>query len=229
MRSIQGELNAIYVTPGPFSIIKVEVFKKIGPYKKAYNTEDMEMAMRMQAHGMKIVNAHDAVVYTSSPPTIPKLYKQRVRWTSGFLSNVIHSYRFMLFKPEYGHVGAFILPLMVFSTFCVIAIVSLFIYNIAVGIHTWITSFRAIGIHMFEWTWPHFNWFYFGTTPLLFTGIVAGILVIYLIITGSRLSRGNRASIFDMACYLFLYSFIMPFWVIRSLINVALGKQAVWR
>jgi cellulose synthase/poly-beta-1,6-N-acetylglucosamine synthase-like glycosyltransferase len=40
----------------------------------------MEIAMRMQQHGLKIIHAAKAVVYTSSPRTIRKLYKQRVRW-----------------------------------------------------------------------------------------------------------------------------------------------------
>src|ERR1035437_3869606 len=44
LRSILAELNALYVTPGPFSIFRKSVFEEIGYYKKAHNTEDMEVA-----------------------------------------------------------------------------------------------------------------------------------------------------------------------------------------
>ena len=154
LRSIQAELDAIYVTPGPFSIIRKSVFDTIGLYKKAYNTEDMEFALRMQAHGMKIANAHDAVVYTSSPRTIPALYKQRVRWTSGFLSNITREYRFMLLKPAYGHMGGFILPTMIISAFSIIFVILMFIYDFIRGIHSLIVSFQSIGMHIFEWHTP---------------------------------------------------------------------------
>src|SRR6185295_16189198 len=35
-------LSALNVLPGPFSIYKREVFEKIGLFRHAYNTEDME-------------------------------------------------------------------------------------------------------------------------------------------------------------------------------------------
>ena len=73
LRRILGFMGAIYVTPGPFSIFRREVFEKIGGYRKAHQTEDMELAMRMQSNGMKIGNAHTAVVHTSAPHTLKKL------------------------------------------------------------------------------------------------------------------------------------------------------------
>src|SRR3989344_6596464 len=54
LRQIFSHLNAQYVIPGPFSILRMKVFRQIGFYKQAYNTEDMEMALRMQANGYKI-------------------------------------------------------------------------------------------------------------------------------------------------------------------------------
>ena len=229
LRSIQGELNAIYVTPGPFSIIRKSVFDKIGLYKKAYNTEDMELALRMQANGMKIASAQDAVVYTSSPRSVKALYTQRVRWTSGFLSNITREYRFMLFKPSYGHMGGFILPAMLVSAFSIIFIISTFAYDIVRFAHSLIVRFESIGMHGFSWSMPRFDLFFFHTSPVIFSGMVAICTVIAFIFIGSKLSRGNTPRIRDIATYMFLYSFIAPFWVGRSLINLAFGKQAAWR
>jgi cellulose synthase/poly-beta-1,6-N-acetylglucosamine synthase-like glycosyltransferase len=228
LRSVLAELRALYVTPGPFSIFRKKVFEQIGYYRKAHNTEDMEMAMRMQSHGLRIASAHDAVVYTSSPRTPHKLYKQRVRWTSGFLHN-IKDYRGMLLNRKYRHLGGFILPMMLVSSASVILVVSMFGYDMIKTANDYITHFQAIGYNMFNWTWPNFSWFFIYTSPLVFGGMVAFIIVISFILIGMKLSYGSQVKLFDIACYLCLYSLIAPFWVIRSVANVALSKQAVWR
>ncbi len=229
LRSVLAELDALYVTPGPFSIFRKSVFETIGYYKKAHNTEDMEMAMRMQSHGLKIASAHDAVVYTSSPRTPRTLYKQRVRWTSGFLHN-IRDYRRLLLKPrQYGHIGGFVLPMMIVSAASVIFVVSMFGYDIFRTIHAYILHFEALGTKMFELSWPSFNWFFLHTSPLVFAGFIAFGIVIAFIMIGVRLAHGNRAHVFDIACYVCLYSLIAPFWITRSIANVVTSKQAVWR
>lgn len=228
IRSVLAELNALYVTPGPFSIFRTAVFAEIGPYRKAHNTEDMEMALRMQAHGMKIASAHDAVVYTSSPRTIPKLYKQRVRWTSGFLHNA-RDYRGMLFRPATGHIGGFVLPFMLISTGCVFFVVTTLIYDFVSSARETYIHFSALGMRAFEWSWPTFNWFYLHTGPILLIGTLMLCAILVFIFIGSKLSKGNKPKLTDIACYAFLYSFIAPFWIIRSVANVALSKQASWR
>ena len=228
LRSVLAELRALYVTPGPFSIFRKSVFETIGYYRKAHNTEDMEMALRMQSHGLKIASAHDAVIYTSSPRTPRTLYKQRVRWTSGFLHN-LRDYRRMLFSRNYGHLGGFVLPMMIISAGSVLCVVALFGYDIGRTIHGYIIHFEALGYKVFEWSWPSFNWFFLHTSPLVFAGFIAFGIVLAFIHIGTRLAHGNQAHVFDIICYICLYSIIAPFWILRSIANVALSKQAVWR
>jgi cellulose synthase/poly-beta-1,6-N-acetylglucosamine synthase-like glycosyltransferase len=228
LRSTLAQLRALYVTPGPFSIFRKSVFEQIGYYRKAHNTEDMEMALRMQSHGLTIASAHDAVIYTSSPRTPKKLYKQRVRWTSGFLHN-LRDYRGMLFNAKHSHLGGFVLPMMIISAGSVLFVVAMLGYDMFRASQSIVTHFQALGSKMFEWSWPSFNWYFLHTSPLLFAGIVAFALVMSFIMIGTRLSHGNHPKAFDIACYVCLYSVIAPFWIIRSVANVALSKQAVWR
>ena len=229
LRSVLGELNALYVTPGPLSIFRKKVFDTIGHYKKAHNTEDMEMALRMQANGLMIASAHDAVVYTSSPHTPKALYRQRVRWVSGFLHNV-RDYRHMLFNVRYGHIGGFILPMMLLSTASVTFIVSTFMYDIFHAIQEAIFRFQALGAKMFEWSRPLLDWFFFQTSPIFFASIIIFFVLLGFIIIGTTLSKSkNRLSVFDVACYVSIYSFIAPFWIIRSVANVIFQKQTTWR
>ena len=228
MRTILAEMNALYVTPGPFSIFRREVFETIGYYKEAHNTEDMEMAMRMQFNGLKIASAHDSIVFTSSPKNVKSLYKQRVRWTSGFLNNV-RDYRSMLFNVNYGNIGMFVLPFMILSAMSVLYIVSIMAYDIINIFHSMYVRYMSIGTNMFDWSWPSFNWFFLQTSPLVFCVIVAISLVLTFIIIGSYMSSGNRAKILEVVTYICLYSFIAPLWMMRSLYNVLLQKKLSWR
>jgi cellulose synthase/poly-beta-1,6-N-acetylglucosamine synthase-like glycosyltransferase len=229
LRSILSELEAIYVTPGPLSMIRRSVFDQIGLYRKAHNTEDMEIAFRMQERGMKIVNAHDAIVHTSSPRSVRALYRQRVRWTSGFLFN-LRDYRHMLGTMRYGNLGSFILPVMLVSTAAVLFIVSSFAYEAGTTIQQWYIRWQALGFaRMFEWNSPNLDWFFMKTSPLLFGGLIATAIILSFILIGARISRGKRPGATDIACYAILYPFIVPWWVIRSLANLALSRQTAWR
>ena len=63
------------------------------------------MAMRIQRAGLSIGNAVRARVYTKGPPTLPKLMKQRVRWTTGFLRNLLFEYRDLLGRQKNSVLG----------------------------------------------------------------------------------------------------------------------------
>ena len=95
-------LGAINVTPGPLTIFRKKVFDDLGYYRHGHNTEDMEIAYRMQKNRYKIEHCNDAYIYTSAPMTVKKLYKQRLRWIYGFINNTL-DYRDVLFKKKYGN------------------------------------------------------------------------------------------------------------------------------
>jgi cellulose synthase/poly-beta-1,6-N-acetylglucosamine synthase-like glycosyltransferase len=88
-KKMLGFLGAIDVTPGPLTIFRRKVFDDLGGYRHGHNTEDMEIAYRMQRHHYKIEHCNDAYVYTNTPRTIRKLYRQRSRWIYGFINNTI--------------------------------------------------------------------------------------------------------------------------------------------
>ncbi|HEV8666683.1 MAG TPA: glycosyltransferase family 2 protein, partial [Candidatus Paceibacterota bacterium] len=107
-------LSAVNVLPGPFSLYRREVFERIGMFRHAHNTEDMEIAFRMHANGLKIVNAHNAFVYTTVPSTLRALIKQRTRWSQGFLQNA-RDYKYMVGNPRFGNFGTLVLPFSLLS------------------------------------------------------------------------------------------------------------------
>ncbi len=228
-RKILGLLDAQYVTPGPFSIFRKEVFSQVGMYRHAHNTEDLEMALRLQEHNYRIRNAHRAIVYTVGPRTLYKLYKQRVRWTGGFIQNTI-DYRKMILNPRYGNLGLLILPLAMYS----IAGSMLFlIYNIIQFFtHAYKTfeKIKTVGFNFdFSLTNINFDWIYFNLQTTFFLGTFAVCVVLFAIWYGKRLTGVTDQKSFDFVYFLLIYSFISPLWLVTSVYNTIRQRDAAWR
>lgn len=226
-RKILGLLDAQYVTPGPFSIFRREIFSKVGMYKHAHNTEDLEMALRLQDHHYRITNAHKAVVYTVGPRTLYKLYKQRVRWTGGFIQNTI-DYRKMILNPKYGNLGLLILPLAMYSIVGSIIFLCYNLYQFVANIAREIERLNIVG---FKWDFHAitFDWFFYNLQTTFFLGIFAISVVLFAIWYGKRLTGIKDKNSFDFVYFLLIYSLISPLWLVTSVYNTVTRKDAPWR
>lgn len=227
-RKILSRLNALYVAPGPFSIYRKSAFATVGGFVDGYKTEDMEMALRLQSHRMKIENAHGALVYTVSPKTAKSLYKQRVRWISGFLKNAFFKYRRMFFSREYGNLGLLTMPFAFGSIFITLFFSMLYAKSIAHVVYERYVQYSAIGFR-FDLGWPHFDWFSLniGARPLLITVLFCTTL--FLIISGVILVTRRLRITRDMFYFVFLYGLLVPFWLVGSLYNFISAKDVNWR
>ncbi|MES2059830.1 MAG: glycosyltransferase [Patescibacteria group bacterium] len=225
LRKIYSRIEAVHITPGPFSFFRKEVFRKIGLYKHAHNTEDMEMAMRMQKHRMQIVSADGAFVYTVGPGTVKKLYKQRVRWVSGFISNLI-DYRDMLFKKKYGDLGLIILPFSIIGILLSFAFVLMSLYQMTATIMNAVVKFSAVG---FVAPSLRFDVFFTNTSTLSILSLTMIAMIIALVFYEDHKAGKSRKFSFDALYFVFLYSFISPFWLITSIYNNLASKTAPWR
>ena len=76
-------LNTIYIIGGAAGAFRREVFEKIGGYQTRHITEDIDLSVRIQKAGMRIVYAADAIVYTEGASDLRGLMKQRLRWKRG--------------------------------------------------------------------------------------------------------------------------------------------------
>ena len=227
LRRMLSALQAIYVTPGPFSIFRTRVFRDLGVYRKAHDTEDLEIALRMQKNRYKIVNSHGAHVYTVTPSKFKPLFKQRVRWSYGFLNNVI-DYKEMLLNPKYGHVGMFILPLGTVSIFSTIYMIFNFIKN---GVTKFIDAFVKFSTVGFDgkFNMPNFDWYFLNTGVTAFLTAIAIILTVTILYLALKLADGKFKFKKEILYYLFIYPFIVPLWLIKVVFDTVFRRQASWR
>jgi cellulose synthase/poly-beta-1,6-N-acetylglucosamine synthase-like glycosyltransferase len=82
-------LGSIYIIGGAAGAFRKEVFEKIGVYDVKNITEDIDMSVRIQYAGMKIVYAEDAIVYTEGAAEFKDLVSQRLRWKRGRLETFL--------------------------------------------------------------------------------------------------------------------------------------------
>ncbi len=103
---ISSILDCQYVAPGPFSLYKTVIIKRIGGFDERSLTEDQEIAYRAQLFNYKIRQCPDGYVYTRTPKTIKSFYKQRNRWYKGGLLT-LYKYKKMILNKSYGDFGYF--------------------------------------------------------------------------------------------------------------------------
>ena len=226
-RKILATMNAQYVAPGPFSIYRRSVFAKIGVFKHSHNTEDMEMALRMHAHTMKIENAFMAEVYTVGPKTLQGVLKQRIRWTYGFMRNTL-DYRGLLFRKRHGNVGTLSLPAAFISIFGVLYFTAYLLTNFIQFLSDTVIRVGAVGFSTSSWEFK-IQWFFINTemiTLVLYTSALLFGVVFLLSIYHVR-GRIN----FSMGDFYFilLYGFIVPLWMGQGVLKLLFRRPARWR
>jgi len=218
-------LDAITVTPGPFSFFRKEVFEKIGLFKKAHNTEDMEMALRMQSNNMRIRNVHTARVHTEGPATLYKLYRQRLRWAYGGMKNTL-DYRFMIFRRKYGMLGMITLPLAFFGIFIFLYNFTFVIFHIARMVAIKAVEIGTIG---FTFAFPRVDSFFINTEFMSILSYIFLGLGMVIIWNGVKLAEGRFRPSMGIFYFITLYGIVAPIWLTRAVFNLAFSRNTNWR
>lgn len=226
-RKLFSLLDAQYVTPGPFSIFRKSVFARVGLYRHAHNTEDLEMALRLQDHHLRIANADKAIVYTVGPRTLYKLYKQRVRWTGGFIQNTL-DYKKMIFNPQYGNLGFFVLPIAMWAIIGTMFFLFYTIFNLTKEASSFIERVQLVG---WDLSFGNFSWerILYGIQTPVFIGLVIICMVIFAITYGKHVAGIKDKKMIDVVYFLLIYSLIAPLWLVTSVWNTIRQRDAAWR
>jgi cellulose synthase/poly-beta-1,6-N-acetylglucosamine synthase-like glycosyltransferase len=224
LRKAFGQLDAIQVTPGPFSIFRKSVFDRIGGYRKAHNTEDYEITLRMHKAHLKVMNSHKALVYTVGPATAKGFFYQRLRWARGFLENSL-DYRDMFFKREYGNFGMFTLPMAFLFVFYGLFAMIFSLYTVLSHYADVLTRWMTVGIHP---KFPTFDLFYFNTTVVSFIIMVMLTMFLLVLYIGNTLSDDKQQFYHNFPIFFLLYPFFVPLFLGRAVFDTFTNRKNEW-
>ncbi len=220
-------LKGIHVTPGPFSIFRKKIFDVMGPYRKAHHTEDQEIALRMHKYGFRIEHCPDAYVYTSGPSTIPKLFRQRVRWIYGFIQNA-RDYKELFFRPQYGAIGMFTLPSGIISICGTMFLLVFMIYQLYNFIVRKVIQVKVTGFDSLSSLHLSLDPFFINTRAFLFVSIILYLLVIASLLNGRRMIHGRKILSWDIFIFIIVYTMLAPFWLIKAIWGAIRSKEPSW-
>lgn len=224
LRKAYGQLDAIQVTPGPFSIFRTKVFETIGNYHKAHNTEDFEITLRMHKAHFKIANSHKALVYTVGPATAKGFFYQRLRWARGFLENTL-DYKELFFRKKYGNFGMFTLPLAFVFVFYGLYVALFSYYNILSQLNTYAKKILTVGFHPHM---PTFDFFYFNTTVMSFIIMVMLTMFLLVLYIGNTLSDDRQQFYRNFPLFFILYPLFVPLFLGRAVVDIFFKRRNEW-
>jgi len=219
-RKLFEYLDAIYVTPGPLSLYRKDVLKKVGGFDEKNLTEDIEIAWRLIKYNYKIKMALDVKVYTKVPKTLKKWWRQRLRWNIGGMQTTFKYFNLFM-KKEFGNIGTFLLPLFSISYFLSMIGILFIFYSTYNGIRFWIGSYV------------------FGFNPIgplllyLVPDIFVMLVMISLVLTVFYIRLNFKTmknvievpkKIRDILIFVFVYMCIFPFNLIHSTIRFLVRK-----
>lgn len=219
-------MGGLHVTQGQFSVYRKKVFDDLGLYQKAHQTEDLEIAYRMQAHGYKIGECHDAFVHTVAMDTLPTLFKQRLRWIYGFLNNS-YDYRQYLFTPKYGAFSLFSVPsgllyiiATLFSTGVIFWTLGKALYDVSVQLL--VTNFY-VGT-------PQPSLFFIDSRPIIFISCILLALFLFIALLGKKFLGKKPVPTLSLFYFFILSNFIATLWLVKAFYNTLVSrKEVLWR
>ncbi len=234
IKKLLGNMDSIHVTPGPFSIYKASVIRKIGKFDESSLVEDQEIAYRMQRHNYKIVQSERGEVYTNAPSGLVDLYRQRMRWCKGSWLT-FNQYRSMMFNRNYGDFGFFLMPNILFglmSCFFMLAFFAAYFVSPLVQIfrHLYITGFYVNIGSLLNVSEIVGNALFFTDFYKLFIIWAFAAMTIFLLVRSHK-SLEKKVTLSDalpLALFLFAYYMFLSLVNIISAVELVLKGRLEW-
>ncbi len=222
-----ARINGALVVPGAFSVYRKEVFEKLGGFKEGHKLEDLELTFRMQEAGFKVQQSRNAIAYTTGPDSAIALFRQRLRWSYGFLMNA-YCYRHMLDGKRNLNFGFFTLPMSVFMYLSIpIVFVSSWILVIQ-GFLERITRGMLLGWSEF-FSAPPIGLSHMSFQAAFFISIIIYVIVFFMIFSGKKIAQASSRNPLPVIVFLILYAFLVPLWVFKSFYKILTRGSVAWR
>jgi len=230
-KRLMSHLDCVHVAPGPFSVYRTEIVRKVGGFDEQNLTEDLEMTVRLQRDNYKIKQSMDTVVWTLTPERFGAYVRQRKRWYKGGLFNALR-YKEMLFNKRWGDFGLIQLPILIISAFVSIALILITIYSFRPAVE-YLWRMQYVGFDAF--TLLRHLTFNLNLLDLDFANLFVAlslfcvsIFITYFAHVRSKeplLKQGTSSSVLFLFVYFFLLGFV---WMEIVFKDFLFGKKQRW-
>jgi cellulose synthase/poly-beta-1,6-N-acetylglucosamine synthase-like glycosyltransferase len=226
-RKLFGFIDAIYVTNGPLSIYRKDLFDEVNGFDEKNLTEDIEITWNILSRGWKVHISMLATVYTTAPETFKMWLKQRLRWNAGGIQTILKYKKEFLKK---GMIGSFIFPYFVSAWIFGIFGLGLLTYRLSRYIITQylatsysVTAQTAV-ISMSDLSFSPSVLFFFGMA-LLTLGTLFNLNA--LAHSRNEPDTFKKENVIDLIVYMFVYLLMYPVVLVASLYKF-LKKDYSW-
>lgn len=224
-RKILEFTDGIYATPGPLSIYRKNILKKLGGFDVNNLTEDIEITWKLQKAGYKVRMSTQSEVYTKPPMDFKTWWSQRIRWNIGGLQTT-NKYKKDFFNKDAGSLGKFIVPFFILSYFTAVLGFCLFGFLII----RYVFDHLTFGVQAISLGINPINKFIFIPESDIFTffGILILLFSLLWVKLGFKNVNRNISGIKGVFCFLFYLTFyitILPLILIQSLFRWLRKKQ----
>ncbi len=222
-RKALSKVGGLVIIHGAGSMFDTKILKKVGCFDDNNYSEDMEIGMRLLTEGYKVESSIKAISYTVVPNTLKKLFKQRVRWFSGFFYNVI-KYRKTALNSKRNDIWKIALPFMLVSIFLSFFVIIGLVYTTLIFLLPAYGILTNTNLSFFvSYFLPSISFLSLDTR--VFLEIVGACIGIFSILYSLRTIDHKFKAIkdfFGILAYMTFYSFFLSFIWLYSL--SALGK-----
>ena len=225
-RFMLAAMGSAFITPGPFSIFRSSVVRELGGWRHGHSTEDMEMALRMQAAGFLIGNAPKAIVHTAFRARSNICSANASAGRTDFCATPSITAH-MIGNRTYGNLGVLILPTALIS--------------ILAGIYFFVRIMYYLSSRSWQRDNTHRSDGCFAASefrPVLckyehdvVLGIVRGSRPhsAFDIAPGSFIGTGKRNLPIGTPLFVLFYSFLVPLWLGTAVVRAVFKTGVRWR
>jgi len=210
LRRAQALADAVPVVPGPMGLFRVEVLRDmLNEWHVKSVTEDLELTLRMQKRRMKIGYHDDARSSTVAPSSFWGFWRQRERWSFGWLHNMLGVHRDLLWDKRW---------------------LSLLLWYVLVPgyVGAAVELFALFSIPFFFWFAPDRSLFVWNLLMYLFLVLIVGVVQQALALKFAYNQYNHRRLLFFTPLY-YLLRLINVCANFTTLIQYSLwGKKGTW-
>lgn len=228
---IAGHLDCLYVAPGPFSLYRTDIIRKLGGFDERSITEDQEIAYRVQMHHYRIKHCPAASVYTAAPADLWAFFRQRRRWYRGSIA-CLSKYRSLILNRAYGDFGFIQMLKNSLGFFLALSGISFSSYFIFWPVIEKLYHLSLVGFDI----WPYIEHITLTFTPysldiqkVFIVGVLFMIGMIFFVQAHRNANeKVNKFGMLPIIPYFFLYYLLKGIILFYVIIEYGFRRKHIW-